>query len=64
MPCTSQDTWEINGETYPINIVPPASNLPKGWSDASGAQVQLGANSKGGTLTVWYKNWNFTELGQ
>jgi hypothetical protein len=35
-----------------------------GWSDASGAQVQLGTNSKGGTLTVWYNNWNFTELGE
>lgn len=64
MPCTSQDTWEINGETYPIKIVTPASKLPAGWGNASGAQVQLGTNSKGGTLTVWYKDWNFTELGQ
>jgi hypothetical protein len=64
MPCTSQDTWEINGETYKVNIVTPASKLPKGWSDAAGAQVQLGTNSKGGTLTVWYNNWNFTELGE
>jgi hypothetical protein len=64
MPCTSEDSWEINGQTYAINIVTPASKLPKGWSDASGAQVQIGTNSRGGTLTVWYNDWNFTELGQ
>jgi hypothetical protein len=63
MPCSYQDTWEINGVMHPINIVTPASNLPKGWANTSGAQVQLDTNSKGGTVEVWYKNWNFTELG-
>jgi hypothetical protein len=63
MPCSYQDTWEINGTAYPINIVTPASNLPKGWANESGAQIQLDTNAKGGTVVVWYKDWNFTELG-
>jgi hypothetical protein len=63
MPCSHQDTWEINGQVYQVNLVTPASNLPVNWQDASGAQVEIDTNSKGGTLTVWYNDWNFTELG-
>ena len=64
MPCTYQDTWEVNGVVYQVGIVTPASWLPKNWSNASGAQVQLGTNNGGGTVVVWYNDWNFTELGQ
>lgn len=64
MPCSYQDTLGVNSVYSTINLVTPASWLPSGWTNDSGAQVQLDQNASGTDVNAVISDLNFAELGQ
>lgn len=63
MPCSYQDMFGINNVYKKIDLVTPASWLPAGWANDSGAQVQLDQNASGAYVYEDISDLNFTELG-
>lgn len=63
-PCSYQDVLEFDGVRYNINLATPASDIPIGWSNASGIQFQLDQTAIGQTIQMGVANINFTATGQ
>ena len=64
MPCSYQDTLGVNNVYTPIHLITPASFLPSGWGNDSGAQVQLDQNASGSDVNAIISDFNFAALGQ
>jgi hypothetical protein len=52
MPCMYYDNLTVDGTQHPVNAVYPAGHLPKGWSSAVGAQVQIDIGDVGSPVSI------------